>query len=386
MSEKPSLWSLFCVFLRIGSTAFGGFMALIAVVENQVVERRKWMKSEEFLDGLSLATVLMGAVAVNTVVYVGYRLRGGTGVLVSMLGIILPSFFLMLILTWAYLSYGSIPTVSKLFMGCIPAVAAIILVAALNMGKKAILGRKEAILTVIAAALMISEGSFWMSILVIVGSGVSGIWLFRTPLSQDTFECPSVSPEKISLKGIAVASLLSVPFLAGTLTAKLFLTFAGMSLLLFGGAYAFIPLIHQTVVETNGWLTQQEFVDAIAMSQIMPGPIVLSTVFIGYKLAGVWGAMAATVGIFLPPALLMVIATSYLNKIKTSLAIKAVLKGVRPAVIGMIVSAVVAVGATAPYTGVSVMIFGTTLFTLLKFKLDVVWIIPTAGLLGLLAY
>lgn len=118
----------------------------------------------------------------------------------------------------------------------------------------------------------------------------------------------------------------------------------------------------------------------------MPGPIVLSTVFIGYKLAGVWGAMAATVGIFLPPALLMVIATSYLNKIKTSLAIKAVLKGVRPAVIGMIVSAVVAVGATAPYTGVSVMIFGTTLFTLLKFKLDVVWIIPTAGLLGLLAY
>ena len=122
-----------------------------------------------------------------------------------------------------------------------------------------------------------------------------------------------------------------------------------MSVFLFGGGYVFIPLMQHTVVESTGWLTRQEFVDAIAMSQIMPGPIVLSTVFIGYKMAGLLGAVAATLGIFLPPGILMIAGTHVLNRIKQSALIKAVLRGIRPAIIGMIASAVVAVGMTAQH-------------------------------------
>lgn len=394
MNAAPiSLWTLFTLFLRIGSTAFGGFMALIAVVQNHVVERRKLLTLEEMLDGVSLATVLPGPVAVNTVAYVGHRLRGIPGALACTIGVILPSFLLMLALSVAYFTWGQLPVVSKLFMGFMPAVTAIILVAAWNMGRKAIQGTSEALIALIAAALMVWPGSFAVSLGIIVGSGVAGWLLFRVkaagPVKMPGNDVKSgVNSSK--LLSVSVAPLaLSIPFWTANIgiVSKLFLTFAGMSVFLFGGGYVFIPLIQHTVVESNGWLTQKEFVDAIAMSQIMPGPIVLSTVFIGYKLAGFFGALAATIGIFLPPAVLMILASHALNRIKKSALIKAVLRGIRPAVIGMILAAVIAVGQTAqPMYWGSILIFAAALLAQMKFKLDVVWVIPTAGLLGLLLY
>jgi chromate transporter len=393
MNAVPiSLWTLFTLFLRIGSTAFGGFMALIAVVQNHVVERRKLLTLEEMLDGVSLATVLPGPVAVNTVAYVGHRLRGIPGALACTIGVILPSFLLMLALSVAYFTWGQLPVVSKLFMGFMPAVTAIILVAAWNMGRKAIQGIYEVLIALIAAALMVWHGSFAVSLGIIVGSGVAG-WLFFRVKAAEPIKIPKneVKSEVNSTKllSVSVAPLaLSIPFWTTNIgiVSKLFMTFAGMSVFLFGGGYVFIPLIQHTVVESNGWLIQQEFVDAIAMSQIMPGPIVLSTVFIGYKVAGFFGALAATVGIFLPPAVLMIIATHGLNRIKKSALIKAVLRGIRPAVIGMIIAAVIVVGMTVPRHWGSILIFTAALIAQMKFKLDVVWVIPAAGLAGLLLY
>ena len=390
-AERVSLWSMFTLFLRIGSTAFGGFMALIAVVENHVVERRKLLTHEEMLDGVSLATMLPGPVAVNTVAYVGHRLRGIPGAIVCTVGVLLPSFLLLLALSVAYFSWGQLPLVSKLFMGFIPAVAAIILVAAWNMGRKAIQGVYEALFALIAAALMVWQGGFAVSLGLIAGSGVAGWLLFRNsaakPVKKQSSEAEAAG--KNSLLSVSVLPVAAtIPLLATTpaILGKLFLTFAGMSVFLFGGGYVFIPLIQHTVVDTNAWLTQQEFIDAIAMGQITPGPILISAAFIGYKVAGVLGALIATIGIFLPPAILMVIATQALNRIKQSALIKAVLRGIRPAVIGMIGAAVIAVGMSSPPHWASALIFAAALLAQLKFKLDVVWVIPTAGLLGLLLY
>ena len=388
-TERVSLWTLFTLFLRIGSTAFGGFMALIAVVENNVVERRKWLTHEEMLDGVSLATVLPGPIAVNTIAYVGHRLRGTPGALVCSIGVILPAFMLMLALSVAYLTWGQMPVVSKLFMGFIPAVTAIILVAAWNMGRKTIKGVYEAVIAAIAAALMVWHGSFAVSLAIIVISGVAGWLIFRETPPAASNKPDSALKSQGKLLNVAVAPLaLTVPFWSvnTAMLLKLFMTFAGMSVFLFGGGYVFIPLIQHTVVESNGWLTQQEFVDAIAMSQIMPGPIVLSTVFIGYKVAGFLGALVATMGIFLPPGILMIAGTHALNRIKQSALIKAALRGIRPAIIGMIISAVITVGMTAQHHWVSLLIFAAALLAQLKFKLDVVWVIPTAGLVGLLMY
>jgi chromate transporter len=388
-TEQVSLWTLFTLFLRIGSTAFGGFMALIAVVENHVVERRNWLTHDDMLDGVSLATVLPGPIAVNVIAYVGHRLRGLPGALVCAVGVILPAFLLMLALSVAYFAWGQIPAVGKLFMGFIPAVAAIILVAALNMGRKTIRGVPEALISLSAAALMVWQGSFAVSLAIIVVSGTAGWLIFREQQSAANSKPGGKLKHPGKLLSVAVApvaftgSLLSVNT---AMLAKLFMTFAGMSVFLFGGGYVFIPLMQSTVVQSTGWLTPQEFVDAIAMSQIMPGPIVLSTVFIGYKVAGLAGAVAATLGIFLPPGILMIAGTHVLNRIKQSALIRAVLQGVRPAIIGMIASAVITVAMSAQHHWVSLLIFAAALLAQLRFKLDVVWVIPIAGLTGLLMY
>jgi chromate transporter len=156
--------------------------------------------------------------------------------------------------------------------------------------------------------------------------------------------------------------------------------------MLFGGGYVFIPLIQEIIVDGHGWVTTQEFIDAIAMGQITPGPILVSAAFIGLKVAGFAGAVVATVGIYLPPALLMVVSTRALEFIKKSQTIRAALRGIRPAVVGMIVAAAVTVGGTAPRHWASLLIFSVALIALMRLRVQVVWVIPAAGLTGLLLF
>lgn len=390
----PPLWSLFLSFLKIGSTAFGGFMALISVVQNEIVERRKFLTHSEMVDGISLATILPGPVAVNVVAYVGYKLRGGLGALVSATGVILPSFVLILALSAAYFRWGQIPAANKLFLGFIPAVTAVVVHAVWGMARKTILGLPELIIAVIACLLLLYKGGFFITLIIIVGAGVVG-WLafarFAKALSPNP---PQASANRSAEKSSGVrllslsAPLAAAPFLAldAGLAVKLFLTFAGMSVLLFGGGFVFIPLIEQIVVQEHSWLTRQEFIDAIALGQITPGPILISAAFIGYKVMGLIGATIATVGIFLPPALLMLASAHFLARARNSPTVKAVLRGIRPAVVGMIATAAWSIGTTAAPNWQSAVIFLAALTALLRLRVDVAWIIPSAGLAGLLLY
>jgi chromate transporter len=148
----------------------------------------------------------------------------------------------------------------------------------------------------------------------------------------------------------------------------------------------FIPLIQEVVVEGHGWVTQQEFIDAVAMGQVTPGPILVSAAFVGLKIAGLAGALAATLGIYLPSALLMIASSRVLDHIKRSAVIRAALRGVRPAVVGMIFAAAVVIGKSAAPVWVSVAIFVAALLALLRFRIEAVWIIPLAGGFGWLFY
>jgi len=401
MTRRLSLWSLFWIFFRIACTSFGGFMALISVVENVIVERKKLMKHHDMLDGISLASILPGPVAVNLVVYVGYRLRGGLGALVSAVAAILPAFVFIVVLAYAYFRWGDIPAVSRLFLGFIPAVVAVIVAAAWNMSRKSIPGWREAALAAVAAGVLLGVGGFFSTVGIIVGAGVVGWLWFRHDLPAPVKGAPAGARKKRKRKDKSFKRRLDVRalFLAGApftavpvwqldpgILLKLFLVFAGMSVMLFGGGYVFIPIIQEIVVGGHRWVTQKEFIDGVAMSQVTPGPIMVSAAFIGYKVAGLAGALAATVGIFTPPALVMLASARVLERIKRSAAIKAALRGVRPAVIGMIFAAAVVVGKTAAPVWLSGAIFAAALFALLRLRLEAVWIIPTAGLLGLLLY
>jgi chromate transporter len=168
--------------------------------------------------------------------------------------------------------------------------------------------------------------------------------------------------------------------------AKLLITFGGMSLMLFGGGYVFIPLIQQMVVEGYAWVTQKEFVDAIAMGQITPGPILISATFIGYKVAGIAGAIAATVGIFSPSVVLMVMGTKAMSRLKSSAVFQRALLGIRPAVIGLIAAAAFVVARTAPVNWISLVIFLISLLVLIRFKVPVAMVIVASGMTGWAIY
>lgn len=177
--EDVTLWSLFWTFLKIGATAYGGFMGLISVVQNYVVERRKLLNHDDMLDGISLATMLPGPIAVNVVAYTGYRLRGVTGAIVTATAVTLPAFVLIVVLSHFYFKFGSIPSVSQFFQGVLPAVAAIIVATTLKMGQKAITGWREALFAVAAFSVVVFIGGFYSTISVMVGAGILGFLLFR---------------------------------------------------------------------------------------------------------------------------------------------------------------------------------------------------------------
>jgi len=397
--KTSSLLSLFWTFLKIGSTAFGGFMALISVVQNYLVDREKLLSDEDMLDGISLATILPGPVAVNVVAYAGYKIRGISGAVVCAAAVILPSFFLILFLSYVYFTWGDMPAVNSVFQGFLPAVAAIIAATAINMGKKALSGLTEFAIAVTAMLMIIFVGGFYSTIVVMLCAGFLGWFLYR---NEDYIDRPETSKANLPknhstywvllASGSAIGLITLIVALQSALNAKVLLaaellvTFAGMSVLLFGGGFVFIPLMQESIVEGHQWVTHKEFIDAIAMGQITPGPILISATFIGYKVAGISGATLATIGIFAPPAIIMLICTHYMQLLKTSIHVKAVLKGVRCGVIGMIAAAAYVVAKSAEINFITVAIFVFSMFALLKLKLEVFWIIPIAGVVGLLAF
>ena len=399
---QTSLWFIFWTFLKIGSVAFGGFMSLISFIEATIVKRYKLISHEEMLDAISLANLLPGPQAVNVVAFVGYRLRGATGALVATTSIILPSFFLVLALSYFYFQYGHIPALQKAFQGFIPAIAAIVLSVVWRMGKKSITGKKEVALLLVSLLIMIAtplEYRIYAPIAIIVLCGGLGYVFFFDKITARVEKKVTKFPLNKIIVPISLLSVLFVlwfiplPFENNSLL-MLALTFASMSLILFGGGYVFIPIIGSIVVLQYGWVTQQEFTDGIAMGQITPGPILISATFIGFKVAGIPGALLSTIAIFGPPAILMITATKVLDFIKQSPLTQAAIHGVHCGVIGLILVAAFVILNTAipawPFEITSILptlaIFVVAMIALMKFKLDVVWIIPSSGLLGYLLY
>ena len=390
---KPTLTYLFLTFLRIGSTSWGGFMALISMIQKKVVEKDGILDGTTVMDGISMASVLPGPMAVNVVSFVGYKLGGWMGALVSVVAVLLPSFLLMLVLSHLYFQYGNIPAMAHFFAGILPAVAAIIVSVAINLGQKSIKDVPQIAIAAIAGVLVFFSKSYLTPLAMLAVSGVFGYFYYYKKTNAGAEPLPKAALTQSSAKQywlvIPAAVLLVFLFLPNQnpillLHKTILLTFSGMSLSQFGGGYVIIPTMQKIVVDGMHWLSDREFVDAVAMGQITPGPIFVSATFIGYKLAGFWGALNATISIFFPTAILTVFCAKFFNKISSSNVVAAVFKALRPAIIGMIASAAMTILWNNGLTWLAVAIFAATLLAIMRFKIDPVYIIPVAGLIGIL--
>lgn len=391
--ERTSLSYIFFTFLKLGATAFGGYMSLVAIVQKQLVEVDKKLKEEDLLDGISLTSVLPGPVAVNTIAYVGYQLRGVPGAIAAFAGIILPSFFLVIFLSWLYFSYGNIPAVKNVFSGITPAITALIVTVAIGMTRKTIKLPAQWTICLLAALLLILVGGFAVTFLLIIVSGVAGAFLFRQSAEQALPGDEKIHFEnkQLVISGVVLLLLLCTLLWGGQYPGapkdvQILSTFSGISLTLFGGGYVVIPALHELFVENLNWLTSAEFADGIAIGQITPGPIFVTATFIGYKVAGVLGAFLATVAIFTPPAVLTVLLSRFVKILNQSSVVKAAMKGVRAAVIGMIFASAITIGQTITPSVVSAIIFSAIFIISLKYTISPVYLIIASGVAGFILF
>lgn len=390
---QTSLLYIFFTFLKLGATAFGGYMSLIAIVQKQLVEVDKKLKEEDLLDGISLTSVLPGPVAVNTIAYVGYRLRGIPGAIMAFTGIIIPSFLLVILLSWLYFSYGNIPAVKNVFSGITPAITALIVTVAIGMARKTVKVAMQWIICLLAALLLIFVGGFSVTFLLLVCSGIAGAFLFRQSGKKEVLPAGRgfISRKQLVISGIVLLLLLCTLLWGGQSpeapkTIQILSTFSGISLTLFGGGYVVIPALHELFVENLRWLTSAEFADGIAIGQITPGPIFITATFIGYKVAGVLGAFLATLAIFTPPAVLTVLLSRFVEVLNHSSLVKAAMKGIRAAVIGMIFTSAITIGQTITLSVAAVAIFVVTFFISFKYSISPVYLIIGAGVAGFILF
>ncbi|MCT4619530.1 MAG: chromate efflux transporter [Marinisporobacter sp.] len=352
-------------FFKIGVLGFGGPMAHIAMMDEELVEKREWVLREEFLDGLAICNMLPGPASTQLGIYMGY-LRGGVlGGVVAGVFFIFPAFIMITLLSYLYFNYGTIPQVKGILYGVNAVVIALISSSLYKMGRKFIVDIKGiAIFILSAIAVYILKVNI---IVVLIVGGILGILMdYKIVNRKKTY-------------------MIAVPFfIIDHMLVRLFRFFIKVGSFIYGGGLVIIPFIEQEVVERLGWMTQQEFLTGLSFGQITPGPIVTTAAFIGYKVFGFLGASVAAVAIFLPSFIFIFIAVPYLKKVKNIPWVKAFLKGVNEAVIGTILASVFALIPNALIDVWTVLIAIGGFVALRKYQLSVFYCVGIAGILGVI--
>jgi len=334
-SPTLSLPALVLHFLKIGTIGFGGGMAMIALMERDLVRKKHALDAEEFIHGVALGQVL-GPFAVNTALFVGNRLYGTLGGLACAFAFMTPSVLIVIILAWLYFSFHAIPALQNAIGGLGPVVIALILVAAWSMGRKAVRSWPSVLMAILALGLSLLKIN---AVYVLIGAGIIGLIAgrFRKPADRDKPKTPGgglaaaagvvlLPAAGIAAKGISLSSIAWMFFKVGCV--------------FFGGGFVLIPVLQQRL-EALGWLTPRQFIDGVAVSNLTPGPIAVLATFAGFHLHGVPGALVATLALFTPSLILMTFFSQGYSRLKEGRRVQDFLSGVTPAVVGMVVSAAV---------------------------------------------
>ena len=374
--EMPvSLWRLFWQYLAVGTMGFGPAMA--SETKKRLVKDLKWISEEEFVDGMALGQLLPGSTLVSLTIYIGYRLRGVAGAITSFFGLLLVPFLVMLLFSYIYFTYGSLSGINVLFRGMAVVVAGLVANAVLEIGKSAVTDCKGIVVALAAIAVMLY---FPNIIVLLILAAIAGIGLYYQSLKQAgaSDNHPNTKTELPFRKFFALAVILAViAYLVSwkPVLFQLVWVFFRMGAFVFGNCFTMIPLIQQEVVNNYHWLSVNDFMVGLALGQITPGPVLITATFVGYKVAAVSGAVAATLGIFLP-SLFLVMATSEIHqKIRHNPMVKAAIKGMVAAYTGMMILVVIGLVRNALVDIPSDIIAFATLGILRFSKLGTLWVV-----------
>lgn len=373
-----SLWQLILYFLRLGSLGFGGPVALVGYMYRDLVEQRGWITEADYKVGMALAQLAPGPLAAQLGIYMGfvhYRILGATLVGIAF---VLPSFLMVLALGWAYVNYGGLAWMQAVFYGVGAAVVGIIAMSAYKLTKKSI--GKDKLLWAVYLGLAVTTVILESELVSLVLAAGILVWVVRAKPRLGGGATAAVAPLSLP-QGAAVAA--ADPGIL--LQIALFFTKAGA--FVFGSGLAIVPFLYGGTVTELQWLTESQFVDAVAVAMITPGPVVITTGFIGYLVAGLPGAIIAAVATFLPCYLLTVIPAPYFKKYGSRPGIVAFVEGVTAAAIGAITGAVIVI-AQRSITDVSTTLLALgTVALLWKFKkLQEPIIVLGAAIIGLVLY
>lgn len=356
MARAPSLAAFAGYFLRLGTFGFGGPIALAGSMQRDLVEERGWVTKDEYVKGLALAQLAPGPLAAQLAIYLGWARGGIAGATLVALAFVLPSFLMVMAISVAYVRFGGLAWMQSAFYGIGAAVIAIILRSAYKLVKLT-LGRDRLLWAIFAANAVATAVMEAEVVSLILGCGVAAL-LVHMGRARRTAPLAVVPPIALAATGGGSA--------AGATT--LFWFFVKAGAFVFGSGLAIVPFLYGGVVREHGWLTDQQFLDAVAVAMITPGPVVITVAFIGYLVQGLGGAVLAALGVFLPCYLFVVIPAPFYARFAGNPRLRAFVDGVTAAATGAIAGAVYVLARRAIIDIPTILIFAATLACLVWLK------------------
>src|SRR6185369_14450118 len=372
---------------KLGATSYGG-PAIMGVMQAELQEKRRWVSKERFLEGLSVANMLPGATATQLGIFLGYARGGWWGGLIGGLCFVAPAFVIMLALTMAYATLGVTPIARGALYGLGPVVLALFAVAVYRLGRTAASTVPEVVIGVVAAVASAATSLGIVAILVL--AGCAGLVLFqsRKPRAPVVMLSAVLFLAVLSTAWWLNASAPGSPVSARVPNPNSLLDigvyFLKVGAFTIGGGLTMIAFIQDQVVGQFGWLTPREFIDGLALGQLTPGPVLMIAAYVGYKVAGIAGAAVAATAAFLPSFIIMLIILPVLDRVRKLAWMRAVMKGMGPAVIGVLAVSLIRLAPAALPDSFAIAILAATLLALIIFRTGVFKLMIAGGALGVL--
>jgi chromate transporter len=377
-TEHGRIGELVRYFLRLGCLGFGGPVALVGQMERELVDGKKWLTKDQMREAIAICQSLPGPLAIQVGVYISYLRGGFWGAWAGGWAFILPNFIIVAALGALYVYLGDLQPVTAIFYGVSPAVIALILHSCYRLAK---LGMEDWLQWVIAAACLAVTVILQAEVaLLFIGAGIVGILCYGSLFRRTPAALAVTAPVLAQLAPNASGSISS-PILG-----KLLLFFLKAGSLTFGSGLVIVPFLEQGLVQQFGWLDQRQFLIAVAIGMISPGPVVITATFVGYLVAGFWGSLVSTIGIFLPSFLFVLIAAPLLARHRANLNVQGFVKGAYAAAIGTILGACILLGRIAIGDWLTALIGIVSLAVLFRWKVSNPLLIAATAVIGLFAY